>query len=247
MVRSQSEDQVERDLDRRRKLGDLLKAKRAALDPSQFGLPVRLRRRVAGLRREEVALLAGISVTWYTQIECGASITISPALLGRLADVFRLSPFERAYLFTLGIDEMGVINSLVPQLEMLSGSRINAPTFDAEIAQVLRAHRTIKTHLYATIVHETFDELGAHLDEARCPIGIWLHDDLAPEHRDEPQYSCAARAHAAFHREIEKVVRVATAGRSPDVETMLVGTSAYVIASSVLERTFTSWPSGAAA
>lgn len=238
---------LERDLDRRRKLGDFLKAKRASLDPLTFGLPVHFRRRVAGLRREEVALLAGISVTWYTQIECAASITISPALLGRLADVLRLTQLERAYLFTLGIDEMGIINAVVPQLEMLTGSRIAAATFDGEIAQVLRAHRTIKTHLYATIVHETFDELEPYLDEARCPIGIWLHDDLAPERRHDPQYSLAASAHAAFHREIEKVVRVGTVGRSIDVETMLVGTSAYVVASGVLERTFAAWPSGAAA
>ncbi len=238
---------MERDLDRRRKLGDFLKAKRASLDPLTFGLPVHFRRRVAGLRREEVALLAGISVTWYTQIECAASITISPALLGRLADVLRLAQLERAYLFTLGIDEMGIINAVVPQLEMLTGSRIAAATFDGEIAQVLRAHRTIKTHLYATIVHETFDELEPYLDEARCPIGIWLHDDLAPERRHDPQYSLAASAHAAFHREIEKVVRVGTVGRSIDVETMLVGTSAYVVASGVLERTFAAWPSGAAA
>ena len=238
---------MERDSDRRRKLGDFLKAKRAALDPLQFGLPVHVRRRVAGLRREEVALLAGIGVTWYTQIECGAAITISPALLGRLADVFRLTPLERAYLFTLGIDEMGIINTVVPQLEMLSGSRIAAPTFDGEIAQALRAHRTIKTHLYATIVHETFDELGSYLDEARCPIGIWLHDDLSPEHRHGPHYSLVASAHAEFHREIERVVRVGTAGRSIDVEAMLVGTSTYVVASSVLERTFAAWPTGAAA
>lgn len=238
---------LERDLDRRRKLGDFLKVKRASLDPLTFGLPVHFRRRVAGLRREEVALLAGISVTWYTQIECAASITISPALLGRLADVLRLTQLERAYLFTLGIDEMGIINAVVPQLEMLTGSRIAAATFDGEIAQVLRAHRTIKTHLYATIVHETFDELEPYLDEARCPIGIWLHDDLAPERRHDPQYSLAASAHAAFHREIEKVVRVGTVGRSIDVETMLVGTSAYVVASGVLERTFAAWPSGAAA
>lgn len=238
---------LERDLDRRRKLGDFFKAKRAALDPLTFGLPVHLRRRVAGLRREEVALLAGISVTWYTQIESAASITISPALLGRLADVFRLTQLERAYIFTLGIDEMGIINRIAPQLEVLSGSRIAAPTFAGEIAQVLRAHRTIKTHMYATIVHETFDELEPHLDETRCPIGIWLHDDLALEHRHEPHYSSAARAHAAFHREIERVVRVGTAGRSHDVEGMLVGSSAYVVASSILERTFAAWPSGAAA
>lgn len=221
--------------------------KRASLDPTSFNLPVRHRRRVSGLRREEVALLAGISVTWYTQIECGAAITISAALLGRLADVYRLSPIERAYLFTLGIDEMGVINTIAPHLEMLSGSRIAASTFEDEIALVLRAHRSIKTHIYSTVVHGTFDALEPHLDEARCPIGIWLHDDLRPEQRCCTNYTLAARAHASFHREIEKVVGVCLTGDVPVIEGVLVGSSRYVEASTVLERTFSQWSHDTAA
>lgn len=236
---------MERDADRRHRLGDFLKSKRASFHPSQFELPVHYRRRVSGLRREEVALLAGISVTWYTQIECGAPITISPALLGRLADVYRLTAIERAYLFTLGIDEMGIVNTVAPQLEMLSGSRIAGASFADEIALVLRAHRTIKTHIYSTIVHGTLDTLEAHLDEARCPIGIWLHDDLSAARRHGPHYTRASRVHRAFHREIDKVVNVGLAGRAHDVEGLLVGSSRYVAASSVLERTFAHWQQAA--
>ncbi len=183
-----------------------MKAKRAASDPARFNLPVHRRRRVAGLRREEVALLAGISVTWYTQIESGADITISPALLGRLADVFSLTPLERAYLFTLGIDEMGVINAVAPELHVLCGTRIAADSFSDEIALVRRAHRTIKAQIYSTILHGTLEALRPHLDEERCPIGIWLHDDLACDHRRSNHYTLAARAHGTFHREIENVV-----------------------------------------
>jgi hypothetical protein len=60
--------------ERRRRLGEFLRAKRATLAPDVFGLPVHRRRRVEGLRREELAALAGISVTWYTQLESGAAI-----------------------------------------------------------------------------------------------------------------------------------------------------------------------------
>ena len=57
------------------------------------------RRRTSGLRREEVAQLAGISATWYTRLEQGKEVTPSGAALGRIADVLRLAPAERAYLF----------------------------------------------------------------------------------------------------------------------------------------------------
>ncbi|GAC1443156.1 MAG: hypothetical protein NVS3B17_20550 [Vulcanimicrobiaceae bacterium] len=238
---------MERVADRRRRLGDFLRSKRASLVATHFDLPTYGRRRVSGLRREEVALLVGISVTWYTQIECGAAITISPALLARIADVYRLSPIERAYVFTLGIDEMGVIATVAPQLETLAGSRIAASTFDEEIALVLGAHRAIKTHIYATVVHGTFDALEPHLDEARCPIGVWLHDDLCATHRRGTQYTRAARAHVAFHREIAKVVRVGNAGEARAMERLLVGASRYVNASTVLERAFARWPHARAA
>lgn len=60
------------------------------------------RRRTLGLRREEVAEMAGISPTWYTRLEQGKEVTPSSGALGRIADVLRLAPAERAYLFELG-------------------------------------------------------------------------------------------------------------------------------------------------
>ncbi|MBD5633225.1 MAG: helix-turn-helix domain-containing protein, partial [Candidatus Eremiobacteraeota bacterium] len=175
--------------ERRRRLGEFLKLKRSGIAPSSFGLPVNRRRRVAGLRREEVALLAGMSVAWYTLLESGAEITVSPAMLRRICDVLGLTRLERAYLFTLAIDEFGVVNELVPELDLLSGSRIAAETFEGEIAIVLRAHRGLKTQIYSALVHGTLDALVPHLDEGRCPLGLWLHDDLAPAMRGTPAYT----------------------------------------------------------
>lgn len=82
-------------------LAAFLRACRERLQPAQAGLPAGPRRRARGLRREEVAQLAGISTTWYTWIEQGRSVSVSPRALGALADALRLSHAERAYLFDL--------------------------------------------------------------------------------------------------------------------------------------------------
>jgi transcriptional regulator with XRE-family HTH domain len=76
-----------------------LKARRAALDPAELGLPNGVaRRRVSGLRREEVAQLAGISVDYYTRIEQGRAPAISDAVLDAIARALRLTPAEHTYL-----------------------------------------------------------------------------------------------------------------------------------------------------
>lgn len=86
---------------RRRALGDFLRSVRARVTPSSVGLPAGTRRRTPGLRREEVAQLCGISVTWYTWIEQGRDISASPAVWARLANVLQLVRAERQYLFEL--------------------------------------------------------------------------------------------------------------------------------------------------
>jgi transcriptional regulator with XRE-family HTH domain len=88
--------------DSRHALGRFLRARREATPPAAASLAaVSTRRRTPGLRREEVAQLADISTTWYTWLEQGREISLSGAALARLAEVFRLSPAERSYLFEL--------------------------------------------------------------------------------------------------------------------------------------------------
>lgn len=86
---------------RRKTLGDFLRSARARVQPESVGLPSGQRRRTPGLRREEVAQLCEISTTWYTWIEQGRPVTVSPAVLSRLASVLRLRRAERHYLFEL--------------------------------------------------------------------------------------------------------------------------------------------------
>jgi transcriptional regulator with XRE-family HTH domain len=88
-------------LARRRELGDFVRAQREKLSPVSIGLSAAGRRRTPGLRREEVAQLAGLSATWYTWIEQGRDVSMSPVSLGRLATALGLGRAERAYLFEL--------------------------------------------------------------------------------------------------------------------------------------------------
>lgn len=85
----------------RQELADFLRTRRARLRPSDAGLLNGTRRRTPGLRREEVALLANIGVTWYTRLEQGAPINVSPAVLASIADALQLTAHEREHLFLL--------------------------------------------------------------------------------------------------------------------------------------------------
>ncbi len=89
-------------LDQRRKeLGEFLQVIRKRGTPEAFGFPQGARRRTKGLRREEVAQLAGISATWYTWIEQGRDVNMSADALVRMAQALKLTRTERAYLFDL--------------------------------------------------------------------------------------------------------------------------------------------------
>lgn len=78
-----------------------MRSVRERLQPVDIGVPAAIRRRTPGLRREEVAQLAGVSVTWYTWLEQGRDMSVSPQALARLAMALRLRRAERAYLFEL--------------------------------------------------------------------------------------------------------------------------------------------------
>src|SRR5690606_29176257 len=86
---------------RKRQLSEFLKSCRARVSPADVGLPAADRRRTPGLRREDVAALAGVSVTWYTWLEQGRDIQVSAAVLERISSTLQLSQDEREYLFAL--------------------------------------------------------------------------------------------------------------------------------------------------
>ena len=86
---------------RRSELAAFLRSRRERISPEDVGLPVGTRRRTAGLRREELAQLAGVGVTWYTWLEQGRPINASVQVLDAIARTLRLDATERAHLFRL--------------------------------------------------------------------------------------------------------------------------------------------------
>jgi transcriptional regulator with XRE-family HTH domain len=105
-----------RDEERRREMAAFLKTRRQRLAPEDVGLPPGYRRRTPGLRREEVAQLSGVGVTWYTWLEQGRPINASSQVLEAVARTLRLDESERSHLFTLaGIPDPAT--SVVPACE----------------------------------------------------------------------------------------------------------------------------------
>jgi transcriptional regulator with XRE-family HTH domain len=86
---------------RRRELAAFLRNRRERIRPEQVGLPPSRRRRTPGLRREEVAQLAGVGVTWYTWLEQGRDINASHQVLDAIARTLRFDAHEHAHLLTL--------------------------------------------------------------------------------------------------------------------------------------------------
>ncbi|MBT0724944.1 helix-turn-helix domain-containing protein [Rosenbergiella sp. S61] len=84
-----------------KQLGEFLRLRREQLSPERAGLIKGPRRRTPGLRREEVAQLSYVSTTWYTWLEQGRGMTVSPRSLSGIATALQLSKAERVYLFSL--------------------------------------------------------------------------------------------------------------------------------------------------
>ena len=102
----------------RTELANFLRTRRARISPEQVGLPPGMRRRTPGLRREEVAQLVGVGITWYTWLEQGRDISVSVDVLENLVRVLRLNQDERMHLFALAGKPLPTANS--PFIERVS-------------------------------------------------------------------------------------------------------------------------------
>ena len=109
-------------MDNGNEIRDFLVSRRARITPEQAGLPAYGgNRRVAGLRREEVALLAGVSIDYYTRLERGKETRPSPAVVDALARALRLDEEEHEFLRTLAAQ---VARSLSASSEGVPGSAV---------------------------------------------------------------------------------------------------------------------------
>ena len=108
----------------RQELAEFLKSRRARLTPADVALPQGRNRRTIGLRREEVATLAGVGLAWYTRFEQGKDIKVSSAFLDNLARALQLNEAERAHLFALA-------HHRPPAISEASHGRIEMPALQA--------------------------------------------------------------------------------------------------------------------
>ena len=102
------------ELDRHHELAEFLRSRRARLSPEQAGLPRGTRRRIPGLRREEVSRLVGVSPEWYTWLEQGRDKNVSVQLLESLARVLQLDASERDHLFLLALRQPPPVQTFQP-------------------------------------------------------------------------------------------------------------------------------------
>jgi transcriptional regulator with XRE-family HTH domain len=93
--------QATRPSERRRELAGFLRSRRERIQPEEVGFAPGGRRRTPGLRREEVAQLAGVGVTWYTWLEQGRDINVSTQVVEAISRTLRLDRLERNHLYTL--------------------------------------------------------------------------------------------------------------------------------------------------
>src|SRR6266545_3640434 len=119
--------------EQRDRLGEFLRIRRGALQPEDAGLPKRANRRLTpGLRREEVAELAGISVSWYTRLEQGKDVQMSAKALHGIAAALKLSAAERDYLLALARGQTLGAESLSPAPRAATVSATLQAVLDAQ-------------------------------------------------------------------------------------------------------------------
>ncbi|MEV5652088.1 helix-turn-helix transcriptional regulator [Nocardia sp. NPDC052254] len=134
-------------------LGAFLRTRRERLDPSEFGMPRRRQvRRTPGLRREEVAELAGVSIDYIVRLEQGRGLRPSPEVLDALAQALRLAPDERIYLFdlarqrppddgkpaTVAAPELAcLVTTLAPLPAMVINHRYDILTWNSQMSRLL--------------------------------------------------------------------------------------------------------------
>ena len=125
-------------------LSEFLTGKRAAVTPSQAGLTVTGPRRVPGLRREEVAYLAGVSVDWYVRLEQGRQVTPSASVLSSIAKILQLDDAEHDYLVNLARPAAGIGGGL-PDRPVRPGVVKMLRLFDRQAAFVVGPRAEVLT------------------------------------------------------------------------------------------------------
>lgn len=178
----------------KQQLAEFLRGCRARILPADKGLPDHGRRRTPGLRREDVAVLAGVSVTWYTWLEQGRDIKVSADVLERICTALGMSGDEREYLFAL-------VQHRAPPLPAVADQRIS-PALERMI-EFLNTPALVKTARWDVIawnplVTKLFRDYGKLPPEKRNLLRILLVDDLDYQTDRETHHATARRLLSKF-------------------------------------------------
>jgi len=148
--------------DHRAQVRDFLASRRERITPQQAGLPVYggSNRRVKGLRREEVALLAGVSIDYYVRMERGTLAGASDAVLGGVADALQLDEAEREHLFALARAAgpaaqrrvRPVAKAVRPVIQQVLDAVTAAPAWVRNARHDILAMNELATALYAPVL-----------------------------------------------------------------------------------------------
>ncbi len=191
---------------RRAELAAFLRSRRERITPGDVGLPPGIRRRTSGLRREEVAMLAGVGVTWYTWLEQGRRINASTQVLDAVARTLKLDQPEREHLYRLA------------DVPAAAAAAADGATQVARVAPEMQRILDGMTTLPASILNERFDLLAWNHAYAALFPGVvrqpacerntlWLSFTYAPcchpyLNRDEQLGTLVAQLRAAYGRHV---------------------------------------------
>lgn len=174
------------DASRRAALSQFLKDRRARIAPADAGLPERERRRTPGLRREDVAALSGVSLTWYTALEQGRDMRVSSEVLERVAVTLRLTPLEREYLFELAQDrpaplQRGGVEEPTPAMRRMLNA-LNVPAYMITMRWDVVAWNTMCARVlrdYAAMPARDRNLIRILFADAQYPGGPEEHEAMA--------------------------------------------------------------------
>ncbi|HVV22553.1 MAG TPA: helix-turn-helix transcriptional regulator [Pseudonocardiaceae bacterium] len=180
-------------MDGNTELRDYLRSRRARIGPEQAGLPVTGHRRVPGLRREEVAMLAGVSVDYYVRLERGRNLNVSDSVLDAVARALLLNDTERDHLFALAHRRRNRRRP-VPQQRVRPGLRRVVEGMTDMVAMLVgnRSDILVSNHL-AKALYTDFDALPRR--ERNMPRYLFLDEsvrDLFVDWEDAARGSVAA-------------------------------------------------------
>lgn len=178
-------------------LANFLKNRRARLHPEQFHLPTFQRRRTPGLRREELAQLVGVGVSWYTWLEQGRDIHVSDQVLERLASILQLNAEEQRHLLLLAQAPLPPLDA--PGKKKLAPNTTPQTILDGFIYPVRLFDQRMNVVGWNDSARQVFGDYPNRSERARN--GPWFHfmhpsSRLFEVHWEREAWRCLASLHA---------------------------------------------------